>query len=446
MGQMFDKTRDQMNNWRCDIPRAFRDQVHRSNPQTTSIGKVERTGERFPWYGSDDLRAMIEPPSCRQYKPGNFLPGTLLYWNEIIDEDNDDKNWADPRAPCSGRSRLSDSNDNDDSEGEEDTQGSEKGTGKGKSTKDGQGKGKGKATEEGKWKGKGNGKGKGIVTQTPGGDNISRTVALQLQMEMYEADTHTEGKPEQAYLEPEASPTVSVSSDDDTGTTTESDSKYNSDLDSDVDMCMEDDVDAPDSVDLDSDVDMERDGDNEEEEDGEEEDEEEEDKNEDIGKEPRTIGQGEIVNTSADDVDTMVDNKPIVLPEQGQEMREHTPRPQRLAPSAWHQTPEPCPWPWTPDIYPLSGLDHFGLVTPQIPRPAVPTLRKPEAAGNTSDVDVDQQMATVSLMSLSPICLSQKSPGWLGRRGVNQSLHCREGDGCCVSVRVGFWYCSFPLF
>jgi len=39
-----------------------------------------------------------------------------------------------------------------------------------------------------------------------------------------------------------------------------------------------------------------------------------------------------MVNTSADDVDTMVDDEPIVLPEQGQETREHTPRPQPLEP------------------------------------------------------------------------------------------------------------------
>ena len=32
MGQMFDKTRDQMNNWRWDNPHAFGDQVDRSNP------------------------------------------------------------------------------------------------------------------------------------------------------------------------------------------------------------------------------------------------------------------------------------------------------------------------------------------------------------------------------------------------------------------------------
>jgi len=73
MGQMFDKTCDQMNNWRWDNPHAFGDQVDRSNPQTTSSGKVKRTGERCCWYGSDNLRAKIEPPSCRQYKPGDFL-------------------------------------------------------------------------------------------------------------------------------------------------------------------------------------------------------------------------------------------------------------------------------------------------------------------------------------------------------------------------------------
>jgi hypothetical protein len=91
-------------------------------------------------------------------------------------------------------------------------------------------------------------------------------------------------------------------------------------------MHVEDDVEAPDGVDLDGDVDMEKEGDGDEEEDEEKEDEEEvEDQDEDDGKEPRMLGQGEMVNTSADDVDTKLDDQPIVLPEQGQEMREHTP-------------------------------------------------------------------------------------------------------------------------
>jgi len=169
---------------------------------------------------------------------------------------------------------------------------------------------------------------------------------------------------------------------------------------------MEDDVDAQDGVDLDGDVDMATDSDDEDEEDEEEEDEkkedeeedvmvdedEEEDKDEDDGKEPRTIGQGEIVNTSADDVDTMVNDLSIVLPEQGQEIRGHTPRPQRPAPAPRPQTPDPRPWTRTPETHPLSELKHLGLVTPQKPRPAVPTLREAEAAGNTLDVDVDQKL------------------------------------------------------
>jgi hypothetical protein len=73
MGQMFDKTRDQMNNWRWDNPRAFGDQVDSSILQTTSLGMVKRTGERVSRYGSDDLRVKIEPPSCRQYKPCDVL-------------------------------------------------------------------------------------------------------------------------------------------------------------------------------------------------------------------------------------------------------------------------------------------------------------------------------------------------------------------------------------
>jgi hypothetical protein len=68
MGQMFDTTSDQTNNWRWDNPHAFGDQVDHSNLQMTSSGKFKQTGVRFSWYGSDDLRAKIEPPSGRQIK------------------------------------------------------------------------------------------------------------------------------------------------------------------------------------------------------------------------------------------------------------------------------------------------------------------------------------------------------------------------------------------
>jgi hypothetical protein len=182
---MFDKTRDQMNKYRWDNPRAFGDQGDRSNPQTTSSGKVKRTAKHFSLYGRDHVQAKIESPSCWQYKPGDSLAVRPLNWDEIIEEDDDDDNWADPGAPSGGRSRPGDGNYNDDGEGEEDTQGGEKVTGQGKGTKDGKVKGK--------LKGKGNGKGESIVKQTPGEDDISRAVVLQLQKERYEADSDTEG-------------------------------------------------------------------------------------------------------------------------------------------------------------------------------------------------------------------------------------------------------------
>jgi len=193
MGQMLDKTTDQMNNWRWDNPRAIRDEVDRSNLQTTSLGKVKRTGEHFSLYGSDNLRVKIELTCCRQYEPGDFLAVRPLNWDEIIDEDDDNANWADPTALSGGRSCPSDGNDNDDSESEEDTKGGEQRTGKGKGTKDGKGNGQGKATEVGKWKGKGNGRGKGIVKQSSGGDDISRAVAVQLLKTIYVTDSDTEG-------------------------------------------------------------------------------------------------------------------------------------------------------------------------------------------------------------------------------------------------------------
>jgi hypothetical protein len=146
-------------------------------------------------YGSDDLRAKIEPPCCWQYKPGDFLALKPLNWEEITNKDDDDDTWVCPSAPNGGRSRPGDGNDDDDGANEEDTQGGGKRTGKGKGTKDGQGYGK--ATEDGKRKGHGKGeghcKGKGSVKHTPGGDDISRAIALQLQKEMSEVDLDTEG-------------------------------------------------------------------------------------------------------------------------------------------------------------------------------------------------------------------------------------------------------------
>jgi len=185
MGQMFDKTRDQMNNWRWDNHQVFRDQVDLSNQETTNSGMVKRTGEHFSWYSCNDLKVMIEPPSCGQYKPGNFLAGRQLNWAEIIVEDDDNQNGEDDGAPCGGRSHPGDGNGHHKGDGEEDTLGSERGSGIQNGTKDGRRTGKGK--------GKRNGIRKGIVKHTPAGDNISRAIALQLQMAMYEADSDPEG-------------------------------------------------------------------------------------------------------------------------------------------------------------------------------------------------------------------------------------------------------------
>jgi hypothetical protein len=196
MGQMFDKTRDQMNDWRLDNASAFVDEVDRSNLQTTCSGKFKRNCEVFSWYGSsDNISAKIEPPSCRQYKSGHLLGVRTLNWNQIIDKDHDDDIWADPGAPSAGRCGAGDGNDNDRCQSEEDMQGDEKGTGNGNRKKDW--KSTGKASEAGKGKGKemgkGNTKGKCIVMHTPGGDDISRAVALQLQRELSDAYMDTEG-------------------------------------------------------------------------------------------------------------------------------------------------------------------------------------------------------------------------------------------------------------
>jgi len=63
----------------------------------------------------------MEPPSCRQYTPGDFLAFGPLTWDEIIDENDDDENWADPAALSGGKSLPSNGNDNDNGEGVKDT-------------------------------------------------------------------------------------------------------------------------------------------------------------------------------------------------------------------------------------------------------------------------------------------------------------------------------------
>ena len=157
------------------------------------------------------------------------------------------------------------------------------------------------------------------------------------------------------------------------------DAEYDPEQDSDVDMRMEDELDALCGVDLDGNVDMQREGDDEKEEDeeeehGEEEEDEDEDEDEDDGKEPQKIGQGEMVNILADKVDIMVHYQPIVLPEQGQEMRDHTLQLQPLMPAPLPQSSESRPPLRTPETHPLSELECLGLATLYKPHRAAPTL------------------------------------------------------------------------
>jgi hypothetical protein len=159
-----------MNNWRWDNCWAFRDQDDSSNLETTTSGKFVSIGNRFCWYGSDDCRARIDPPSCRQYKTGDFRTVRRLNWDEIIDEDEDDENWADRRVPSGGISCPGHGNDNDNSKSEEDTQSGGKGNRKRMGAKNG--KGKLKSTENGKGNGKATEKGMGMGTGTGWGNRM----------------------------------------------------------------------------------------------------------------------------------------------------------------------------------------------------------------------------------------------------------------------------------
>jgi len=105
------------------------------------------------------------------------------------------------------------------------------------------------------------------------------------------------------------------------------------------------------------DEEYEEDDDEKEEEEVDEDEEQDEDEDEDNGKEPRMIGQGEMVNTSAENADTMVDDMPSRLPDQGQGKGEHTPRPQPPAPAPRPQTLAPPLQPRTPETHTLCGLE-----------------------------------------------------------------------------------------
>ena len=84
--------------------------------------------------------------------------------------------------------------------------------------------------------------------------------------------------------------------------------------------------------------------------------------------------QGEMVNTTGDDVDTMVDDQAIVLSERGQETCEHTTWSQPLASAPRVLTLEPRVRPRMLETNPLSGMEDLGLVTSRRPRLAVRSM------------------------------------------------------------------------
>jgi len=119
------------------------------------------------------------------------------------------------------------------------------------------------------------------------------------------------------------------------------------------------------------------------------------------GQLPPKIGQWEMVHSSDNNVDTMVHDQPIVLPEQSPEISEHTSWPQHAPPAPQPHTSEPLPWPCPDEKY-----------------PRYPSLR----------------------------CHSPSGVPWSGGRwGANQSSHCRAHDGCGAQDRVASLPFSFPL-
>jgi len=88
----------------------------------------------------------------------------------------------------------------------------------------------------------------------------------------------------------------------------------------------------------------------------------------------------------------MAGNQHIVLPEQGRQMREHTPQLQPPATATRRQIPQSSPRLMTPGTNQLCELEKLGFATAQRHRRPVPTLEESSAPGNTYDLDEDQHL------------------------------------------------------
>jgi len=213
---------------------------------------------------------------------------------------------------------------------------------------------------------------------------------------------------------------------------------------------------------------MERDGDNDEEQDEEKQDKEEqykeeedkkeedgneeEDEDEDDGKEPRTIVLGEMVNTSPQDVHTMEVHQPMAWPEQDGEAREdHMATTSGACLTATNPRATLTTMNYG-DSSPLWAV-VFGVCddTKTLPDSANSARsfgsRKHLGCGCGSAAALRIGWWRHSPQSPTPRYPScTGAPRWLGRQGINQWLQYREGNCCCVRVRVGFLSCSFPFF
>ena len=103
-------------------------------------------------------------------------------------------------------------------------------------------------------------------------------------------------------------------------------------------------------------------------------------------------GKREMVNSSADDANTIVDDEQTMLPEQGQEKCDHIRQLQLPAHTLRLKTPEPPTRPPTPQTHTLSGRVFLEVMTPYTYHPAAQSLREAEAAGNSLDFNVQQQI------------------------------------------------------
>jgi len=92
------------------------------------------------------------------------------------------------------------------------------------------------------------------------------------------------------------------------------------------------------------------------------------------------------------------------------------------------------------------------LINPRTPGLTVPTLQEAVAAPNSVDVNVDQQLLpqsasekSVPNIAVADIPFPEAYSDGLGGEKWSSPPVARQGDCCCIGVRVRFLSCEFPL-